>query len=59
MKIAHVKSPRNAHCPECGSPDTRKHTPEAGPLEYCIYYCEDCAHEWEQIVPEPNSVWDE
>lgn len=57
MNIVHVMGPRTADCPECGSTDTHQTAP-ASPLTYTTYACGDCGHEWRQVVPEPNDVWD-
>ena len=41
----------NAHCPDCGSPDTMTTAP-ANPGERTTFICADCGHEWVAGVPE-------
>lgn len=55
-RIAHLKGPQFAHCPDCGSPDTHQ-TVLASQLHRTTYTCGDCGHAWAQTVPEPPEVW--
>lgn len=46
-------------CQECGASDTRVAKPvhaarQFGPGEWAWYYCRDCEHTFDAIVPEPS-----